>query len=341
MDKKESLIVKGFAASSMVFMHLFNQMGNVNLCENFISIDGMPLVYLLSIPSIRVALYLFMSGYGLYCSFDKDKIGRGKTKQRVLLLYARFWIIFCVFIGIGVILFSPSYLKSPSVFIGNITGFDTTYNGEWWFLFPYIMLVITSKFIFRVVDRYNPLLIIGAVGAIFLSAYTMCKLNGEFLYSNHFVYQPLLYCTSLFSFVIGALSAKYNVFVVIRKRLQLLNANLVQTLFIVLPLICLGVRIFYIPFGVFDSLLAFVILFAIVLMRRYKWIDSILTIIGKQSTNIWLIHSFFFYYFWHDFFYSLKYPVLIFIVVMLLSYTSGKLLDLIYAPVQRYIKSKL
>lgn len=47
LQKSESLIVKGFAASSMVFMHLFNQMSNVELLNNYICINDMPLVYLL------------------------------------------------------------------------------------------------------------------------------------------------------------------------------------------------------------------------------------------------------------------------------------------------------
>lgn len=287
-------------------------------------------------------MYLFLSGYGLYCSYEKNDciLKVSANIRRVLLLYARVWVIAAIFFSIGVLLFSPAYLKSIPVLIGNLTGFNTTYNGEWWFLFPYIMLVLTSGLIFRIVDKFNPLISILTAGLIYLLAYSVCKFNGEYLYSNHLVYQPLLYCTSLFSFVVGALSAKYKVFTKLRNKISCININLAQFLLIAFLIVVLGVRIFYIPFGVFDSIIAFIVLFSIVLMKRYKWIDFILTVVGKQSTNIWLIHSFFFYYFWHDFFYSLKYPMLVYILVMALSYGSGKVIDLIYNPIQKYIKSK-
>lgn len=285
---------------------------------------------------------MFLSGYGLYCSYEKNDciLKVSANIRRVLLLYARVWVIAAIFFSIGVLLFSPAYLKSIPVLIGNLTGFNTTYNGEWWFLFPYIMLVLTSGLIFRIVDKFNPLISILTAGLIYLLAYSVCKFNGEYLYSNHLVYQPLLYCTSLFSFVVGALSAKYKVFTKLRNKISCININLAQFLLIAFLIVVLGVRIFYIPFGVFDSIIAFIVLFSIVLMKRYKWIDFILTVVGKQSTNIWLIHSFFFYYFWHDFFYSLKYPMLVYILVMALSYGSGKVIDLIYNPIQKYIKSK-
>ena len=41
---------------------------------------------------------------------------------------------------------------------------------------------------------------------------------------------------------------------------------------------------------------------------------------GKLSLIIWLTHSFFCYYLFHDFIYGFKYPLLIYIVLISISY---------------------
>lgn len=44
MSKEESLIVKGVAILMMLYLHLFNQMTNVAICDNMIFIGNMPLI---------------------------------------------------------------------------------------------------------------------------------------------------------------------------------------------------------------------------------------------------------------------------------------------------------
>ena len=41
MSKEESLIVKGVAILMMLYLHLFNQMTNVAICDNMIFIGNM------------------------------------------------------------------------------------------------------------------------------------------------------------------------------------------------------------------------------------------------------------------------------------------------------------
>ena len=48
MTKQETQIVKGVAILLMIFLHLFNQMSNVELCRSF------------------VAFFLILSGYGMH-----------------------------------------------------------------------------------------------------------------------------------------------------------------------------------------------------------------------------------------------------------------------------------
>lgn len=56
---------------------------------------------------------------------------------------------------------------------------------------------------------------------------------------------------------------------------------------------------------------------------------------------MWLVHTFFCYYLFHDWIYGLKYPIVIFVVTVLLSYASGILIDWIAKPLQRIVINKL
>jgi hypothetical protein len=56
MTKQETQIMKGVAILLMIFLHLFNQTRNVELCESFIYIGNMPFVYWLSAATSPVSL---------------------------------------------------------------------------------------------------------------------------------------------------------------------------------------------------------------------------------------------------------------------------------------------
>ncbi len=51
---------------------------------------------------------------------------------------------------------------------------------------------------------------------------------------------------------------------------------------------------------------------------------------GRHSTNIWLIHAFFCWYYFDDLIYGLKYPVLIYIVTLVLSLISSFIVNKVY-----------
>lgn len=51
--------------------------------------------------------------------------------------------------------------------------------------------------------------------------------------------------------------------------------------------------------------------------------------------NMWMIHSWFCYHLFPTFTYSFKYPLIIFAVLIIMSYLCGKLTDLILMPVER------
>jgi len=65
----------------------------------------------------------------------------------------------------------------------------------------------------------------------------------------------------------------------------------------------------------------------IVNTNRWKWLDRFLIEMGKRSTSIWFIHTYFCYYLFHDFIYGFKFPILIFFVLLTCSYISAIVID--------------
>lgn len=52
---------------------------------------------------------------------------------------------------------------------------------------------------------------------------------------------------------------------------------------------------------------------------RWLWIDKALAHLGNHSMNMWLIHAWFCYYIFHDLMYSLRYPLVIFVTLVVVS----------------------
>lgn len=168
LTREETQQFKGAAILIMVFLHLFNQKNNVALCEVNLFFLAEPLVLQLSkFCGICVGLYLFLSGYGLYLSYQKSP--NVSPWRRILKLYLNFWIVFAIFITLGSFIKPDQYPGNFWELLNNFSGWHTTYNGEWWFLFPYILLVLTASFICRVVKRTSivPLLILTWGGVYF------------------------------------------------------------------------------------------------------------------------------------------------------------------------------
>ena len=157
MTKQQSQIMKGVAILMMIFYHLFNRPHNVALCHNLVFVDGTPLVSILSQVTNPVAFFLILGGYGLYKVYEK---GDKHRWSRLLKLYIHYWAILLIFLVIGYFIVPTKYPGSVVALLKNVTGFETTYNGEMWFLFPYVVLSALSPFIFRIMAKFRAITII-------------------------------------------------------------------------------------------------------------------------------------------------------------------------------------
>ena len=316
MTKQESLILKGVAILFMVYGHLFLYPGWADsLYQSLMEINGVSIECILTRATGPVTFYLLLGGYGMYYIYKNKK--EKNQLLRIRNLYMNFWIVLFLFVLIGHFLKPDAYPGSFKTLLNNATGFNTTYNGEWWFLLPYSLVVLSSYWVFKFVDRFNPkLVILGCIFGLFTTSFIVSRFGSEYLFASKLRYNCFLYFHLLWEFVIGAMLLKINFFERAKYKIKKYlprNMYVIAALLLLVAIRCLfdtsAVHLFYI--------VAFIALFLSI--SRHKIIDSTLSVLGKYSMNMWFIHTWFCYYLFADFIYGFKYPIIIFIVLVVLS----------------------
>lgn len=320
MSKQESLELKGVAILLMLFLHLFLHESDALLCFNVFYIKGTPLVHLMTRMANPVPFYVILSGYGLYATWKK---GDKHRWSRLVSLILHYWLILLFFVTIGAFIVPMKYPGTIFNVFENLMAFNTTYNSEQWFLFPYILLALSAPILFKLCDRYNCFFILGVSYMLYLGACFMISRYGEvYLFSHMLAYHPILYGTMLFEFLLGALAYKNNWF----KRQD--NRNGVKWIWLLLILLCVF-RCFF-DTGAFHNMYVFAFIWIWLQMARPQWLKAFFMHMGKHSMNMWLIHSFFCYHIFHDWIYSFRYPLVIYGVLLVVSYLSSCVVNMLY-----------
>lgn len=338
MTKEESKIMQGVAILLMMYLHLFNQMTNVDLCQNFLYIGAIPFVNFFSRATNPVPFFLLLSGYGLYIVEHQRK--DYNILRKIKNLYIHYWISIIIFVTLGAYFVgTDKYPGSCERIIANITAWHTTWNGEVWFFFPYMLLALSSKWLFKLMDNVNVWLYM--MGALFLStsaAFCISRYGNAYFYHHQLPYMPILYLDCLFAFVSGAWLAKKNVIKKFSSKYESLKIK--RYWLWVLWILLIVLRCCF-KTGAFHTFYAivFVVLFANV--PRWKWLNHFLKEMGRRSTSIWFVHTYFCYYIFHDFIYSFRYPVLIYLVLLACSYVSAVVIDYFLSIAHVYASHKI
>lgn len=345
LTKKQTEITKGVAILFMLLLHLFCTKQYTGLFDPLIMIGNTPLIYYLALfGDMCVAIYCFCSGYGLMIGYKNNKYNYFKKNLiRILKLYINFWIILFIFVVIlgPIIGQGDKYTGDLKTFILTFTAIDPAYNGAWWFLTTYIILVLLSQYINKMVIKYNSLFIIGISFIIYFVGYIQrimvpIATNSEII--NYILRQAALFGTSQLPYVVGVIfahkkiySKTYNIFNKVKFK------NILAMSLIVLMIILHGfVQTLFV--AVFTGI-AFIVLFN--LIDKPKWLNEGLSYISKHSTNMWLTHMFFYMIYFKELVYAPKYPIFIFIWLVILCIITSYLINSIYKPIIKLLDSKL
>lgn len=317
--KRTSSILKGIGILLMLFHHLFYSEPSQAL-YNDLTIHGINVVNEIGIfCKLCVAVFVFVSGYGLAASTPPDQSLKAFYCRRFKKLYLHYWFIWLIFIPITVFVFGRSFndaygenaiVKGILDFFGLLSavGYDS-YNPTWWFYSCIIILYLLFPLLNKFLTRATYLIVSIAV-TIVLAA----SVPGINVISGY-----------LFVFVVGMLMSHVPRNVFDRTRVwQIVLAFFLLSVWrlaasspkhIVDGLLCMGMALFFVK------------------VPLNNWLGRVFEELGKHSMNMFLIHTFIYCFWFEKYIYITRNPVLIFMSLLLSSY--------LFSVVLEWIKRKI
>jgi surface polysaccharide O-acyltransferase-like enzyme len=342
---KQTNITKGVAILMMLALHLFNTLDYKGLFTPLLFVAGKPITYYISLfCDCCVAIYCFCSGYGLYIGYlKKDPNYNRKNNIRILKLLINYWIVLLLFaVGLGIVMGkSEEFPGSFSKFILNFTTLDCTYNGAWWFVSSYVLLVLSSSFIFKILEKYNFRIVLIFSFAIYVVFYVQrIKIPIQFhqLLLDLLLKQITLLGNCQFPFVIGAIVFQqkwYSKFSALFDNIKFKNYLFLFLIFATIVFHAVIPTLFVAAFtGIF-------FVFCFNGLQIPNFLDKILQYLSGHSTNIWLTHMFFYLIFFRKFIFAPQYPILIYLWLIFCSLVASYFVNLFYLPVIKWLDTKI
>lgn len=334
LTKEDSNALKGFAILLVLFHHLFYNHPEISI--NIMGINVLNKAAILG--KVSVAIFIILSGFGLSESCKNKEIDLGKFYlTRLSNLYIRYWIIFIISLLAGTYIFnySPSQVYGNQVqykmFIEAIGfhmfSFGYGYNATWWFM----TLIITLYLLF-------PILLV--LTRTF--KWIMLIFGYQFMMSETIINNAGWLSPYVSSFIVG-IFLSVAISDELKGRLgKLLSSNFTAFIVLIALILLTAYQRFQYYFAdvYVDFIFGTLILFAVwVIIRKIKWINKTFSVFGTYSFEIFLIHSFIYYYFFPKIIYGLKNPILMYLVLaafsLLISVALHKLCNVINMKVMK------
>lgn len=341
LTKKDTQMAKGMAVLGMVMLHLFCRVEDLPYTP-LIWFGEIPLIYYLGLfGDLCVPVFCFCSGYAHYLMADarKETYAR-RIPGKILRFLCNYWIVLMLFALLALLFGTSERIPGSWLdFAGNILLVRMTYNGAWWFVTTYLILLVLSPILAAMTKRCNGLLLLAVSFVLYFIAYifrfkyalTLPHPVLEWLWN-----QTILLGTSQLSYLVGMVCRKYGVIGKLRTYLDT-RAVLRRSIVFLLPMAAFVghcvVRSTFV--GPFTAAAAMAGLF---LVRLPRPAEQALLVLGKHSTNIWLVHMFFYSEPFRDLVFCAEYPILILGLMLLLCFPSAMVIDLVYRPVCGYLE---
>lgn len=237
--------------------------------------------------------------------------------------------------SLGYVLRPDKYPGTGWDVLSNITAFRTTYYGEAWFLFPYVLLALSHKWLFAMLDKYGIKRVLLVVFVLnYAAMFMISRYYASFFDTHYALYHVVLYFDCLLTFLLGAVFCKCSNFKGTPKMTRFFSLPQPVLVLILATLFIANCFIHSAAFGPF-YLIAFVLLF--VNINWHPWFLACCQFLGRFSTSVWLIHTWFCYYLFHDFIYGLHYPILILVVEFAVSIITGYVIQRVAKGVYRVL----
>ena len=322
---QQSKHLQAVAILMMLFLHLFNR-SHENLFSPLLFIGDLPLSYYISLfCDSCVPIFAFVSGYGLYYKYLNNKGSFNRDNLlRLKKMYINYWVVLLLFaVILGLLLSKEGYPGDLMKFLGNVTAFNPSYNGAWWFFTIYVLFILTSRFWFYLLDKIHPILYIVMLFVLYLVGFYFRIYNSDLfsnIYLHYFHTQSALFFCTLFQFMLGAFALKYNDSC---KFLIKSNNFLVNNLIFIIGVFVLIIIHAFIPNFVIAPFIGIIFIALFINIKLPNFISKLLDALSVHTTNMWLIHMFFYLIYFQDKIYRLKFPLIIYLALIILCLISS------------------
>lgn len=142
---------------------------------------------------------------------------------------------------------------------------------------------------------------------------------------------------TLFEYMMGVYCVKLGVFDKIQKAVRRLPIIALNVLLLLVVFAAVYARAKIIPSVVFAPISGFLFLTAFWLWNKPRFVEKSLLFVGKHSTNIWLVHMFFYASIFDKLVFVARYPIAILAFMLLLTIASSVIIHLIHDPISKKI----
>ena len=331
LTKEDTNILKGIALLMLLCHHLFYTKNG--LYDDIYVYNDYGLVWMISMAcKTCVALFCFLSGYGLTASIEKTNKINWKSfyLKRFIVLFSNYWLMWILFVPLGIFLFdrtfndvygNPFLGKLILDFFGllNCIG-QYGYNPTWWFysciillylLFP-IILVSTKKRI------YSLMLLCSSLALIFLPC-------GPLYPIKYYLFPFILGCFFRNGVIFNLMPSSFSKFIKKIVGGSLNRWGVIGILFLILLYIPLRIILPYSLILDTGWALLWIIFYINTPFNRY--FKAPLNVCGKHSFNIFLFHTFIFYLYFNELIYWSSNPVICMVMLTISSLIISQLIE--------------
>lgn len=331
-SREDSIVISGIAVLFMVWHHLFRfsswLLPNVQWNSAFGYIGTMVTGVFAAFGDICVQIFAFMSGYALFVSPNAFSTNKTKRLSKFIISY---WIVCAIFILFAFC--TKDTLPTGWNLIQNCIGMNLGPEKEWinvpfaWYVLFYILFIFFSSTIYKYFTK-------GCLISdfIFTVSILILILISDAI-SSVYNLQLSFYLSPFISVCFGFITAKYNLFNILRNKFDsnlkfpistyfILSLLLIPARYIILKvMVYLGIP--YISLKtIISSIIAFLLIFFISEIMKNRTLTSarkFFIFTGEISLYIWFVHGIFFSgkKILQPALYSLEEPVLIYTLCLI------------------------
>ena len=304
LTKDDSMVIKGVAILAMMWHHCFLKGRFEKYGLVLFPLGVGSVINIAGFLKICVSLFAFVSGYGLYCTLrntEKQDLDLGTWYlTRYVKTFSDYWLIVLLLTGAGQLINGGAtavYVQGSAFsglvnFLLDLLGVAAFFGspqflGTWWYMSAALVYIILAPFLYLFIRRF------GAAPLVLLT-FIVPRACSDFLGTH--------YLSFLMAFVIGMAFADQKPLRRLRMWVQSTQGGksreaLVIAILFVLLILCykfdrrMPTPLFWdIKWGLSTAVYA---LFIALTLARIPLIRDLLMFLGRWSSHIYLIHTFF------------------------------------------------